>query len=121
MEGIAKGSDASGTSFEVPLFGGAHLRVRSAAMPTGTRAKIMLRPEHLRFSQEQSAASGAAVTIAERSFGGSSFRYTLKTDGGANLTMLCLNGAAPVGADIGDRAFVAWDDDKAVVIPDAVS
>jgi len=102
LSGSIDSIDASGLS--VTLADGSSLRATSAAQEcsVGSRATVMIRPEHLKLDLERpgGATSAFPVRLTDETFQGSWARYAAETRSGARMVILVPSDARP-----GPRAF----------------
>lgn len=87
-----------------------------SGLATGTRATLMVRPEHLHFSSTLPMTNGLAATVEDRAFVGSILHYTLRHARGARLHLTALSSGLANMPGIGASVFVGWRPENAAVI-----
>jgi putative spermidine/putrescine transport system ATP-binding protein len=112
------GVAGSAGSFLVPLGGGPPLPARMTALPEGTPAALLLRPEKVVLHPMEGQAEVATAELVDVVYVGDITRSVLRLDGGATLVAKHMNRAGLPTLAPGMRVRVTWSPDDAILLAD---
>ena len=102
----------------VDLAAGARIRGVPVGTPApGAPVRVMIRPEVILARPDAAGGNEIRARLIDRVISGSTTKFFYRSETGAELLVQRLTQPQPAGAP-GDEAFLAWDSDACVVLPD---
>jgi spermidine/putrescine transport system ATP-binding protein len=112
-------ADGDTIAVESPLVGRLVVPAGGQRLAMGADVTLMVRPERLRIGP--SSGDGVEATLTGVVFQGPVLRCQARTDIGTDLVAHVGVGEMPNGVQPGDRVRLAWDQNAAYLVPEAIA